>query len=241
MNNYNFQTPRYLVVIEQIKEKIKEGKLEAGERLPSEMELAKELGVSRNTLREALRILEEENIIIRKHGVGTFVNNKPIFSGGIEELFSITDMIERQGKKSGTEILFTGYVDPHGDDIKELNLGKNEQVFLVKRVRTADEIPLVYCIDKIPANLLEKGYKLNQESILLSLEEVGITISYAKAEIKTMSYNEEISDIMNCDQDTPLLILRQIHYDLDHRPVLYSIDFFNSNQISFNVLRKRNI
>jgi len=236
---YNFQTPRYLVVIEQIKEMIKNGELEPGERLPSETVFAKNLGVSRNTLREALRILEEENIIIRKHGVGTFVNRKPIFSSGIEELFSITDMIEREGKEPGTEIHFTGYVDPHSDDIKELNLKENEQVFLVKRVRTASETPLVYCIDKIPANLLAKGYKLNQESILSSLEEAGITISYAEAQINTLGYHEEISEIMNCDQNTPLLILRQIHYDVDNRPVLSSINFFKSDQISFNVLRKR--
>src|SRR5690606_21282713 len=148
----NYQTPRYLVVMEQIKEKIKNGELEPGEKFPSEMAFAKELGVSRNTLREALRILEEENIIIRKHGVGTFVNEKPIFSGGIEELFSITDMIEREGKNPGTEILFTGFVDPHSDDVEELKLKENEQVYLVKRVRTADDIPVVYCIDKIPAS-----------------------------------------------------------------------------------------
>lgn len=239
MNNFNYQTPRYLVVIEQIKEKIRKGELEPGERFPSEMAFAKELGVSRNTLREALRILEEENIIIRKHGVGTFVNEKPIFSGGIEELFSITDMIEREGKNPGTEILFTGFVDPHSDDVEELKLKENEQVYLVKRVRTADDIPVVYCIDKIPASILENGYKINQESILSSLEEVGITISYAKAEIKTVGYHEEISEIMNCDKDTPLLILRQIHYDLNDQPVLYSINFFHSNHVKFNVVRKR--
>ncbi|MFD1850299.1 GntR family transcriptional regulator [Oceanobacillus bengalensis] len=237
--NFNYQTPRYLVVIDQIKGKIGNGELEPGERLPSEMTFAKELGVSRNTLREALRILEEENIIIRKHGVGTFVNNKPVFSGGIEELFSITTMIEREGKTPGTELLFAGYVDPHGDDIKELNLGENELVLLVKRLRTADEEPLVYCIDKIPSNLLSKGYKVDKESIFSSLEELGITIGYAEAEIKTIGYHEEISNIMNCDKETPLLILRQIHYDLNDRPVLYSINFFKSDQIAFNVLRKR--
>lgn len=239
MNNFNYQTPRYLIVIEQIKEKIRNGELEPGERFPSETAFAKELGVSRNTLREALRILEEENIIIRKHGVGTFVSKIPVFSGGIEELFSITDMIEREGKTSGTEIHFTGFVDPHSDDISELNLKEDEQVFLVKRVRTADGTPLVYCIDKIPASLLEKGYRLKQESILSSLEEIGVTISYAKAEIQTTGYHEEISDILNCDEGTPLLILRQIHYDVNDKPVLYSLNFFNSNQVTFNVLRKR--
>lgn len=238
--DYHYQTPRYLVVIEQIKTKIKEGELEPGERLPSETEFSKALHVSRNTLREALRILEEENIIIRKHGVGTFVNKKPIFSGGIEELFSITDMIKREGKEPGTDLLFTGYVDPHGDDISELQLQEQEQVFLVKRVRTANQDPLVYCIDKIPAHLLEKGYKMHGESMLASLQEdAGITISYAKADIKTIGYHEEISDILHCESDTPLLVLKQVHYDLSDTPILYSLNFFRSDQVSFSVFRKR--
>lgn len=238
--NYSYQTPRYLIVIDQIKGKINDGELEPGERLPSETDLAKELRVSRNTLREALRILEEENIVVRRHGVGTFVNKKPVFSGGIEELFSITDMIEREGKTPGTELLFTGYVEPHSDDIKELNLNENEQVLLVKRVRTANGQPLVYCIDKIPANLLAKGYKFNEESMLTSLQQdAGITISYAKADIKTIGYHEDISDILDCEQDTPLLVLKQIHFDLYDNPVLYSLNFFRSDQISFSVFRKR--
>lgn len=238
---YNYQTPRYLMIIEQIKEKINQGELKPGERLPSEMDFAKELGVSRNTLREALRILEEENIVIRKHGIGTFVNKKPVFSNGIEELFSITDMIEREGKKPGTDIYFVGFVEPHSDDIQELNLEENEQVYLVKRVRTADGQPLVYCIDKIPANLLSKGFKPTQESLIHSLEQEGITIKYAEAQIKTISYHDEISDIMRCDKDTPLLILRQVHFDESNRPVLYSINYFKSDQITFHVHRKRSL
>ncbi len=234
-----YQTPRYLIVIEEIRKKINNGELEPGEQLPSEAELAKELGISRNTLREALRILEEENIIIRKHGVGTFVNRKPIFQGGIEELFSITELIEREGKKPGTEILFTGYVEPLHEDITELELKEDEQVFLVKRVRTADETPLVYCIDKVPASILPEGYKLREESIFNSLKEAGVVINHAKSQIKTIAYHEEISHIMNCDKHIPLLVLRQVHFDEENHPVLYSINYFRSDQITFNVLRKR--
>ncbi len=237
---YNFQTPRYLLVIEQIKEKIKTGELEPGERLPSEMDLAKQLRVSRNTLREALRILEEENIILRRHGVGTFVNKKPVFSGGLEELFSITDMIKREGKEPATEWLFTGYAAAHSDDRAELNLNQQDRVFLVKRVRKADGIPLVYCIDKIPADLVGDHYQLKSESMLMSLQQdAGITISYAQADIKTIGYHDEISQILRCDRDTPLLILKQTHYDLNDKPVLYSLNFFRSDQVSFNVFRKR--
>lgn len=235
----HYQKPRYLIVIEEIREKINNGELQSGERLPSETSLAKELGVSRNTLREALRILEEENIIIRKHGIGTFVNRKPVFQGGIEELFSITELIEREGKEPGTEILFTGYVEPHQDDIKELELKEDEQVFLVKRVRTAGDTPLVYCIDKVPDSILQKGYKLREESIFNSLEDAGIVIHHAESQISTISYHNEISKIMNCDHHSPLLVLRQVHFDDSNRPVLYSINYFRSDQITFNVLRRR--
>lgn len=237
---YNYQTPRYLLVIEQIKEKIQSGELEPGERLPSEMEFSKQLRVSRNTLREALRILEEENIILRKHGVGTFVNRKPQFKGGLEELFSITDMIKREGKEPSTEWLSTGYVDPHSDDREELELETDERVYLVKRLRKADGEPLVYCIDKMPEHKLSNDFEIKGESIFDALkQEAGITISYAKADINTIGYHQDISKILECDRDIPLLVLKQIHYDLDDHPILYSLNFFRSDQVSFNVFRKR--
>ncbi|UOQ85395.1 GntR family transcriptional regulator [Gracilibacillus salinarum] len=237
---FDYQTPRYIHVIEQIKTKINEGELEAGERLPSEMELAKQLNVSRNTLREALRILEEENIIIRRHGIGTFINKKPAFSGGIEELFSITDFIKREGKDPGTEMLFHGATEAHSEDKRELQIEEDDQVYLVKRVRTADNEPLVYCIDKIPLSLVGEDYQLDEQSMLQSLQEKkNITISYAKAEIKTIGYHEEISKILRSEKNQPLLILKQIHYDLNDHPILYSLNFFRSDQVSFSVFRKR--
>lgn len=97
----------YLQVIDKIKEDINNGEYAEGEKLPSEFQLSKELGVSRATLREALRVLEEENVIIRRHGVGTFVNPKPVFSSGIEILSSVTSMIEESGKKAASQFLST--------------------------------------------------------------------------------------------------------------------------------------
>src|SRR5690625_4480847 len=92
----------YLQVIDEIKRGIDSGKYKENEKLPSEFQLAKLLGVSRTTLREALRIMEEKSIVTRRHGVGTFVNPKPIFSSGIEELSSVTTMIEQSGRTPGS-------------------------------------------------------------------------------------------------------------------------------------------
>lgn len=84
-----------LKVIDRIKDDIQNGVYRENEQLPSEFELSKMMGVSRTALREALSILQEENVIVRRHGVGTFVNPKPLFLSGIEQLNSVTKMIEQ--------------------------------------------------------------------------------------------------------------------------------------------------
>src|SRR5919205_939676 len=108
----------YLQVIDRLKKDIEEGIYKEKEKLPSEFELAKQLGVSRATLREALSILEEENVIIRRHGVGTFVNGRPMFTSGIEQLNSVTDMILQAGMEPGTIFLSTTTQGPTEEDVR---------------------------------------------------------------------------------------------------------------------------
>ncbi|MBU8907846.1 GntR family transcriptional regulator [Desertibacillus haloalkaliphilus] len=234
------QRSRYLLIIDKIKQDIESGYLQPGEKLPSENKLAKKLGVSRTTLREALRILEEEGVVVRRHGIGTFINKKPVFYNGIEELTSITEMIEKEGKVAGNRILFSDFVTPIAQDKDVLNLKDDELVFLVKRVRTADGSPVIYCIDKIPAHIVPDDAIQDNESIFDFLEKEGdVTINYATAVIETIGYHEEISKILDCDQESPLLILKQTHFDMNDQPVLYSINFFRADQFSFSVFRKR--
>ena len=65
-------------VAEQLRSSILDGRRAAGERLPSEPDLARELGVSRSTLRDALRALEDEGLVRRVHGSGTYVTGRPL-------------------------------------------------------------------------------------------------------------------------------------------------------------------
>ncbi|MGD8191088.1 GntR family transcriptional regulator [Brevibacillus ginsengisoli] len=229
-----------LLVMDRIKEDIEAGRLQSGERLPSEAELSKRLGVSRATLREALRLLEEEKIVVRKHGVGTFIHPRPVFSGGIGELFSVTGAIERQGQQAGTILLHTDLVDPCEEDRKRLHLRPDEKLLNVVRVRTANGEPVVYCVDKIPASLMPDGYHLECESIFEALEEMsGIHIAYAVADIEPIGYHEQVSSILKCDAKTAILLLRQVHYDDMERAVLYSRNYFRADKFHFQVVRRR--
>jgi len=233
--------PLYLLVIDKLKQDIENGIIKPGNRLPSEFELARELGVSRATLREALRILEDENVIIRKHGVGTFINSKPVFTSGIEELYSITQMIEKKNQKAGTIFVNSDYQLATKTDIKAFQMDKAENILRIERIRTADDEPVVYCIDKIPESILPKDFNFkNDGSIFQSLEkQANSYISYAVAEIEPVGYHEKISQILHSPPESSLLVLKQMHYDIADRPVLVSINYFRADKFRFQVLRRR--
>lgn len=231
----------YLQVIDRLKQDIDKGIFKEKEKLPSEFELAKSLGVSRATLREALRLLEEENVIIRRHGVGTFVNSKPLFTSGIEQLSSVSSMIRKAGMEPGTIYLSSMQSIPSEDDILRFQCGEEQSVVTMERVRTANGEPVVYCVDKVPKNYLPNDFLIREEgSIFTALEESGeIHISYAVTFIDPVGYHEIASPTLNCEPETSLLVLKQLHYDENDRVVLYSKNYFRADKFSFHVVRKR--
>lgn len=230
----------YLQVIDYIKKQIDCGVFKEKEKLPSEFELSKKLGVSRATLREALRMLEEENIIIRRHGVGTFVNSKPMFQSGIEQLSSVTDMIINAGKKPGTILLSSSIQQISKDDAIKLNRTDSDQVVSIERVRTADGEPVVYCVDNIPSIFFKDDTIPHYESIFDLLHvEANIDISYAVTQIEPIGIHEKVSPILQCGPETSLLVLKQIHYNKEDLPIFYSTNYFRADQFVFHVVRKR--
>lgn len=231
----------YLQVIDHLKSDIENGIFKENEKLPSEFELSKSLGVSRATLREALRLLEEENIIVRRHGVGTFVNPKPVFTSGIEQLSSISSMIEEVGMEPGTIYISSATSLSTEEDIKRFQCDEDESIMTIKRVRTADGEPVVYCIDQVPNSFLPADFLTRENSsIFQALEESGnIHVSYAVTYIDPIGYHNEVSPILNCKADQALLVLKQFHYDDNDRVVLYSRNYFRADKFSFHVVRKR--
>ena len=231
----------YLQVIDRLKQDIEKGIFKEKEKLPSEFELAKLLGVSRATLREALRVLEEENIIVRRHGVGTFVNSKPVFTSGIEQLSSVSAMIRNAGMEPGTIYLSSLEAAASEDDSKRFQCEEDATIVTMERVRTADDEPVVYCVDKVPQDYLPTDFLIRKEgSIFTALEETGnIRISHAVAYIDPVGYHEVATPILNCEPETSLLVLKQLHYDENDRVVLYSKNYFRADKFSFHVVRKR--
>ncbi|MEW9501247.1 GntR family transcriptional regulator [Jeotgalibacillus marinus] len=230
----------YLQVIDRLKKDIDRGIYKEKERLPSEFDLSRKLGISRATLREALRILEEENRIVRRHGVGTFVCAKPLFTSGIEQLYSVTDMIKQAGMEPGTVLLSSTSQGPTDEDLTRFDCTPEDELTVIERVRTAGGDPVVYCVDKMPASLLPTSFTHQDGSMFSFLKENGrFLISHAVTHIEPVGYHEKVSPILGCEPETALLVLKQLHFDEEDQPILYSVNYFRADSFSFHVVRKR--
>lgn len=231
----------YLSVIERLKEDIESGVLNENERFPSDFILARNLGVSREILREALQILEDEKVIVRKQGFGTFVNSKPLFTSGIEELSSVSTMIRDAGMEPGTIFMDVSNTKPSDETLAYFDYAEDDSFVEIKRVRTADGEPVVYCIDNVLAKNFPVGTdELLNMSIFDAIELTGrIRIVQAIAHIEPVGYDDEASSILRCGVDVPLLVLLQQHFSEDGEMVLYSKNYFRADKFSFHVVRKR--
>src|SRR3984893_11036977 len=120
-----------------IRTRIKSGRWQLGDQLPSEPQLATELGISRGTLRESVRMLISNGLLDRRHGVGTFVARVPLPSidRGIDELFGATDAIAQMGYAPGVGTCEIRVERASGVVATELRLPKQAEVCHIKRVR----------------------------------------------------------------------------------------------------------
>ncbi|SJZ31569.1 GntR family transcriptional regulator [Selenihalanaerobacter shriftii] len=235
--------PLYILVKNKLEELIADGIYQPGDQLPSESKLAEEFGVSRATLREGLRVLEEGKVN-RKHGVGTFIKEDSLwFEGGIEELSSLTEMIEDLGLNAGTTCLDSEDIKANGELAKRFDTKEGSLLLNIQRIRTADEEPVAYCNDYLLKEVLTD--MVDHEDLYGSIFELlqdkcGIFITHAVSDVIPITIDHEVNKILGISDDrVPLLLLKQMHYDAEDRPILYSESYFRSDKFRFHVVRKR--
>lgn len=172
------QLPLYQLVKQEIHNYIVSSGIKPGELIHPEGKLAELFGVSRGTLREAMRVLEEEGVILRRRGVGTVV------CGGISMIRStldvnegVTEMIRGKGLTPGSREDRVDEIPADKKLAEKLKLRAGDPVISLTRVRTANTLPVTYTIDYLPkwlapANLIQR---IEEGSLYAYLEdELGV-------------------------------------------------------------------
>jgi GntR family transcriptional regulator len=228
---------------QQIRQAIVKGTFRPGSQLPGEMELGTILGVSRTVVREALRILEEDGLITRRHGVGTFVRKRAILNN-LSLNFGTTEMIELAGMASGTRLLAVGPTTASEEVAEALGLAVGDLVVMIERVRTADGKPVVFSVDYLPHALAGKiDFQAELPAVTESLYSVlqshlGTFIDYGVARILPLAAPEDIAGKLGVAPGAVLLYLAQTDYSPADEPVLYSLEYHLPDAFDYLILRR---
>jgi GntR family transcriptional regulator len=227
---------------EAIEQAIEQGTYPAGSRLPSEAELAKQLNVSRPTLREALRLLEERGLIVRRHGRGTFVRER-LITKELNRNFGITTMIRGAGYTPGERGTKVAQVEADADVAEALELEVGDAVLRIERVRLASERPVVFTIDYLPGALAELGdldeiLSGDEHSLYSLLNKLhGIVIDRGQAQLIPCKASAELRALLETKGGSPLLCIKQVDFDQRDRPVMYSVEYHVADWVLFSVER----
>ena len=158
---------------DELLDEITSSQLQPGTKLPSEGQLAKRFNVSRATVRDAVRGLVEAGYVTRRRGSGSYVTERRRMPHGLDATLSYLAMIESAGAHAGMRILEAAF-EPCRQDDAPLQLDPGDAVLAVERVRTADDQPVIYSLDRIPARLLRTDLDLqNLDPSLFALQFLG--------------------------------------------------------------------
>jgi GntR family transcriptional regulator len=213
----------------------------AGSRLISEPELAKQLGVSRATLREAMRTFETQGLIRRRQGAGTFVVGKvPVIDAGLEVLESIETMAQRLNLAVSVSDLNIEQVDANDDYAVGLLVEVGTCLTRVRRVMRADTRPVAYLIDLLPDAVLRlhdlpEGFN---GSVLDFLMERGDDLRISRAAISATNATADVAKALEVQRGDVLLQFVSQIYTSDGKLVDYTMSYFIPGYFNFHVVRR---
>lgn len=211
----------YITIHDQIKEEIDQGIWKIGQRLPSERDLADTFQVSRMTLRQAITLLVEEGVLTRKVGSGTYVASTRV-QEKMRGTTSFSEIIQLQGKMPSSKLLSYIRTQPNEQECKRLNLTPRDTIVRMERVRYADDVPVVYEVASIPANLIENVRKKEVTNhFFKTLTENGYEIGKSQQTIYARLANEKVAKHLQITKNEAILALRQVSYLTDGRPFEY--------------------
>ena len=213
----------------------------AGERLPSEPQLAKKLGVSRATLREAMRTFETQGMIRRRQGAGTFVVGQvSVLESGLEVLESIDTMARRLNMELTVSDLHIERLYADQELADGLKIALASRLISVRRVIRAEGRPVAYLVDTLPEEYLNPDDlpRSFNGSVLDLLIARGTPLTISRAAISATGATADVARALEIQREDVLLKFTSQLYIADGSVVDYSVSNFIPGYFNFHVIRR---
>jgi GntR family transcriptional regulator len=240
MRKASKKIPRYQQTTEALSSLLDE--MEPGMYLPSEPTLARQLGVSRATLREAMRTFEGKGRIVRRQGVGTYVTDPPsVIDSGIETLESIEVLAHKIGLEVEMGDLTFEDRAPSDEEILKFDIPPSKLVTDISRVIIAKNRPVAFLIDTLPKEAVpEEARSASFRGSILDLFLNGgePILQHSIAEVSALAAESEIARHLQIQRGDVLLYFESWLYTDLGEAVDYSKSYFLPGTFRFHLVRK---
>jgi GntR family transcriptional regulator len=217
-------------------------------RVPAEPVLAQQLGVSKATVRHAVSILEQEGLLSRRQGAGTFIVGRALeLHNNLSVNFGVTDLIESAGFVAGTTAMTVEIETADAHVQRALGVAAGDRVLVLRRTRTADERIVARTTDVVAISLLEtRGlteaaavtYVQGRRSVYEAMAGLGVQVRDGVAEIVPWKADKDLAAALQTKEGVLLLRLDQTDFDLGGEPIINSTEYFLADAFKFQVYRK---
>lgn len=229
------RVPRYERLAERLAHLIRRGKLAPGSVLPPEPELARALGLSRETVHRALRSLAGRGLVIRRRGVGTFVA-EPYVEQPLEGLYSFVRTLLEQGHRPSSRLL--GYRMTTDPDASPLLTGRADGlVYELARLRLVDDEPFVVETVYLPATYGARLplARLVREPLYDVLRACGVTVARAEETLQPIVLAHPEAALLGLPAGSPAFLVERVAYEPEGRPVELRRSVIRGDRYRFRV------
>ena len=228
------------LIADGLRGRVVRGELSPGDRLPSEPALARELGVSRTSLRAAIALLEEDGVLRRLHGSGTYVSHQPPLRNDLSRNFGVTSMITAMGLEAGTVDEQCAAEASPPEVAEALGLAPGTPASAFRRVRTADGRRVVDSVDWCREDVLSPSdlSALGDGSVYAALAAHGLAVQHGVATIAPNTAEGEVARRLAVPRGALLLTVFQTDSTADGTVVLVSLEHHLADAFEISVYRR---
>lgn len=229
-----------LVVAEQIRRAIEDGRYLPGSRLPPEPELAEQVQVSRPTLRESLRLLESEGLVVRRQRTGTVVTGRPVARNSLDRNCGIQEMIDASGREHGVRDAEIRFTEADGNVAAALGIAVGAPIVLLERTITSKGSPVIATVDYLDYGIVQDGKASLTPDVAWYewlQEHCGIQVAYGIASVSAIAASEKLAERLELSEGAPLFRIEQVDYTSADKPVLYAMELHAPDAFDITVVR----
>ena len=227
---------RYLDLADALRARIVARDLGPGGALAGELELAREYGVSRVTVRRALDVLRREGLVTSRRGSGWFAALDPVRQP-LGRVTTVEAAVEAAGARPGRRILAFGFVDAEERVAAALQVPAGTDVLRVERVNLADDEPFAWVTVWVRADLGADVSRADVERVpfydLLPVR--GVELGTVQQSMTADVADDDAARILVCPRGTPLLVVRRVTHDVAGAPALYSEHRYPADRTTFEI------